>query len=107
MDFQLTGRCAVVTGASGALGTAIARALADEGMYVLGAGRDRNRLAALQESHPDRIATVCCDVTDREALADLPARAHRRFGRLDVVVNNAGIQTRGAFEQQSQSDWDE
>jgi 2-deoxy-D-gluconate 3-dehydrogenase len=107
MDFQLTGRCAMVTGASGALGAAIARAFADEGMYVLGAGRDRNRLAALEEFHPDRIATVCCDVTDREALAGLPAGAHRRFGRLDVVVNNAGIQTRGAFEEQPQRDWDE
>jgi 2-deoxy-D-gluconate 3-dehydrogenase len=107
MDFHLSDRSAIVTGASGALGGAIAVALADEGAYVLGVGRNRERLERL-EAHPSgRVKTLRCDVRDHEALARIPGEAARRLGSLDIIVNNAGVITRGPFHEQAQSVWDE
>lgn len=87
--FSLTGRVAVVTGASSGLGLGFARALAGAGATVYAAARRLDRLEALSAEIP-AIVPVRCDVTDdgdRRALVD---RCFSEFGRLDVVINNAG-----------------
>lgn len=87
--FSLTGRVAVVTGASSGLGLGFARALAAAGATVYAAARRLDRLEALSAEMPT-IVPVQCDVTDdsdRRALVD---RCFDEFGRLDVVINNAG-----------------
>ncbi|MBY4275340.1 SDR family oxidoreductase [Rhodococcus fascians] len=87
--FSLTGRVAVVTGASSGLGLGFARALAAAGATVYAAARRLDRLEALSAEIP-AIVPVRCDVTDdsdRRALVD---RCFDEHGRLDVVINNAG-----------------
>jgi 2-dehydro-3-deoxy-D-gluconate 5-dehydrogenase len=103
MDLGLNGRVAIVTGASRGLGRAAALALAGEGMQVLGVARSTDALATLAEERPDAIAVAGCDMRDQEQVATLPAQAIERFGRLDAVVNNAGIAPAATFMEQ---DWD-
>jgi 2-deoxy-D-gluconate 3-dehydrogenase len=107
MDLGLQGRVAVVTGASRGLGRAAAEALAAEGMSVLGAARSVELLAELETAHPGRVATVACDMRDAEQVAGLAQAAVDRFGRLDVVVNNAGIAPAAEFMEQDFDVWSE
>jgi 2-deoxy-D-gluconate 3-dehydrogenase len=106
MDFKLDNRVAIVTAATRGLGRAIAEALVGEGASVLAVGRDPKYLAELDDHPSKRIATVKGDVTDPDLLRSLPSAAISRFGRLDIVVNNAGIMVRGQFVDQTQDIWD-
>jgi 2-deoxy-D-gluconate 3-dehydrogenase len=108
MDFELNDRVAIVTGASRGLGWAAATALAAEGVRVLGAARSTDALEALRELHdPKRIAITTCDMRDQADVESLPAKALEKFGRLDIVVNNAGIAPAERFEDQSVEVWRE
>lgn len=107
MDFDLAGRVAIVTGASRGLGRAAAQALAAEGVSVLAVARSSSDLEALAASQPDRIATVTVDMRSGKEVAELADIAVERFGRLDIVVNNAGIAPAGRFVEQDQEQWDE
>jgi 2-deoxy-D-gluconate 3-dehydrogenase len=107
MDMGLDGRVAIVTGASRGLGRAIAEAYLAEDMRVVVAARSAGDLASLAEADPDRVAPVTCDMADRAAVAALVDAALDRFGRLDVVVNNAGIAPAGAFTDMDVERWDD
>ena len=94
--FQLDGKVAIVTGASSGLGVAFAQGLAEAGAdLVLGARRvDRlAETAALVETTGRRALTAGTDVSDPASCTDLVALAMEEFGRVDVLVNNAGIGT--------------
>lgn len=84
---------AIVTGASSGIGFGCAVKLAEAGMAVLGAGRDRDRLAELESAigDPDRIATLAVDLTADEAPARIVETAVSRWGHIDFLVNNAGV----------------
>lgn len=84
---------AIVTGASSGIGFGCAVTLAEAGMAVLGAGRDRDRLAELERAigDPDRIATLAVDLTADEAPAQIVEAAVSRWGHVDFLVNNAGV----------------
>jgi NAD(P)-dependent dehydrogenase (short-subunit alcohol dehydrogenase family) len=82
---------ALVTGASRGIGKASALALADAGHEVLLVARDPEKLGEVAESRPGRAHAMACDVTDPDAVEALFADIRTRFGRLDVVFNNAGI----------------
>ena len=105
MDLGLTGRTAIVTGASRGLGRAGALALAAEGVNVLGVARSEEELQSLQQENPERIAVAPCDMQDLSAVAELPDAAVERFGRIDIVVNNAGIAPAGTFTEQDDDLW--
>lgn len=107
MDLQLQGKIAIVTGASRGLGRAAAEALVDEGVSVLLVARSADQLEELHRRFPDRTAVCTCDMRDAAAVAALAETAVHTFGRLDIVVNNAGIAPAGRFEEQSQEIWDE
>jgi short-subunit dehydrogenase len=90
---QLTGRTALITGASRGLGVYIARALADEGMNLVLAARTLDNLETLAGELTQggvEALPVATDVTDQKALESLVAAADARFGGIDVLVNNAG-----------------
>lgn len=87
--FDLTGRAAVVTGASSGLGAGFARVLAGAGATVYAAARRLDRLEGLAAEVPG-LVPVPCDVTSAEDRAALVARVLEGSGRLDVLVNNAG-----------------
>jgi 2-deoxy-D-gluconate 3-dehydrogenase len=105
MELGLEGRVAIVTGASRGLGRAAARALVAEGARVLGVARSTEQLAALKEEGGDAVEVITCDMLDLEQVATLPARAIEAFGRLDIVVNNAGLAPAGAFTEQDDALW--
>jgi 2-dehydro-3-deoxy-D-gluconate 5-dehydrogenase len=107
MDFNLNMRAAIVTAATRGLGRAIAEALANEGVFVLAVGRDAKNLSELNNHPSGRISAMKGDITDTALLASLPSEALARFGRLDIIVNNAGIMKRGQFIDQSQELWDQ
>ena len=107
MDLGLEGKVAIVTGASRGLGRAAATALVAEGMRVLAVARNESSLLELAREHRGRVEVAACDVRDREAVHALADRAVRTFGRLDVVVNNAGIAPAGAFIDQDWDRWQE
>lgn len=107
MDLRLAGKVAIVTGASRGLGRAAAEALLGEGASVLLVARSKEPLDELHNRYPDRTAVQPCDMRDMNAVAELADAAVEAFGRLDIVVNNAGIAPAGRFDEQPQEQWDE
>jgi len=107
--FDLTGRVALVTGAARGLGHAMATALAQAGATVVFNGRDRAALdsargALASAGHKTDIGVF--DVTDPAAVAAGIAAIEQSHGRLDIVINNAGIQRRNAVPVFTKEDWD-
>lgn len=84
---------AIVTGASSGIGLGCATKLAEQGMAIVGTGRDRGRLAALEKTvgDPDRVATLAVDLTDDDAPRRIVDLAVDRWGQVDFLVNNAGV----------------
>lgn len=84
---------AIVTGASSGIGLGTAVKLAEQGMAVLGAGRDEARLAELVTAvgDPERVATVAVDLTADDGPATVVEAALSRWGRIDFLINNAGV----------------
>jgi NAD(P)-dependent dehydrogenase (short-subunit alcohol dehydrogenase family) len=88
---RLAGRHALVTGAGRGLGRGIVEAFVAEGARVLALARTAVELAELEKAFPGRVTGAVLDVTDRAQVDGLRALVARRFGRLDVLVNNAGV----------------
>ncbi len=107
IDFELEGKVAIVTGASRGLGRATAQALTAQGARVLAVARSMDKLRDLQLDAPELIQIKQCDMHDVEAIADLPNVALEAFGRLDIVVNNAGIAPAGKFLEQDDQLWND
>lgn len=105
MDLKLSNKVAIVTGASRGIGRAIARALAAEGMKVVLAARSQDQLAALAGSLPTECLVHALDLRAAEAPAELVGAAIRHFGRLDLLVNNAGATRRGDFLTLTDDEW--
>jgi 3-oxoacyl-[acyl-carrier protein] reductase len=106
MDLGITGRACVVTGASRGIGLATARALVAEGARVLLVGRDDGALAEAAEKLTADVATIAADVTDPDAAERIAAKCERRFGGVDVLVNNAGTSWPRPLEELTDAEWD-
>ncbi len=101
MDLKLKDKVAIVTGASRGLGAAAAIALVNEGARVVVTGRSTAELEGLAARYPGRIHAETCDMRDMAAVAALAPKAVEIFGKLDIVVNNAGIAPASAFVDHS------
>jgi NADP-dependent 3-hydroxy acid dehydrogenase YdfG len=109
MGERLEGTVALVTGASSGIGEATARVLASHGAAVAIAARRKDRLDALARDIRDaggRALAVECDVTDQEQAIGLVEETMRELGRLDTVVNNAGVMLLGPAVDAPTTEWD-
>jgi len=93
-----------ITGTSKGFGRVWAEAALARGDRVAATARDVSTLAGLSERYGDNVAALALDVTDKAAVGDAIGEAHARFGRLDVVVNNAGYGLFGTIEEVSESE---
>jgi NAD(P)-dependent dehydrogenase (short-subunit alcohol dehydrogenase family) len=107
MAGNLEGKVAIVTGASRGIGAEIAEELAREGASVMLAARTGDQLKTRARAIGDRAAVHAADLRERGAPAALAAATVARFGRIDIVVANAGATKRGDFLELSDADWDD
>jgi len=103
--FDLTGKCALVTGASGGIGGAIATALQGAGATVALSGTREEPLKTLAAELGDRAHVLPCNLSDAEAVDALPKQAIEAMGALDILVNNAGITRDQLFMRMSDDEW--
>ena len=104
--FDLTGKTALVTGASGGIGEAIARALHAQGATVVLHGTRAEKLEALQKDLGARAFALAVDLSDRDAVAGLVDAASALAGPISILVNNAGITRDGLLMRMKDDDWD-
>ena len=102
---DLTGKVAVITGASSGIGEATARLLVAEGVRVVLVARRRERIDALAAELGDAALSLVADVADATAVAALFASVERRFGGLDLLFNNAGLGVNARFDASDPADW--
>jgi 3-oxoacyl-[acyl-carrier protein] reductase len=104
--FDLSGKRALVTGASGGLGGAIAKALHAQGATVGLSGTRRAALDALATELGERCQAFPCDLADGEAVAKLVPDVEAAIGEIDILINNAGLTRDNLFVRLSDEDWD-
>ncbi len=102
---DLTGKVAVITGASSGIGEATARLLVAEGVRVVLVARRRERIDALVAELGDAAIALTADVGDADAVASVFAEVEQRFGGLDLLFNNAGLGVNARFEDSDPADW--
>jgi gluconate 5-dehydrogenase len=95
--FSLRGKTAIVTGASYGLGVTFSEALADAGANVVLAARSKERLDKVAATIGGAALAIACDVSQPDQVASLLAAGWEKFGRVDIVVNNAGIAAEGGI----------
>lgn len=104
--FDLTGKTALVTGASGGIGAEIARALHARGAVVALSGTRQEALSALAAKLGERVHVLAADLSQPEEAARLITEAETAMGRVDILVNNAGLTKDGLVLRMSDADWD-
>jgi 3-oxoacyl-[acyl-carrier protein] reductase len=104
--FDLSGKKALVTGATGGIGGAIARALHAQGATVALSGTRRPALDALASALGERVHVVEADLADRDSVEGLVPAAEAAMGGLDILVNNAGITRDNLFLRMKDEEWD-
>jgi 3-oxoacyl-[acyl-carrier protein] reductase len=104
--FDLKGKIALVTGASGGIGSAIAQALHAQGATVGLSGTREEALKAVQAELGDRAFVLPCNLSDDDSLDQLPKQADEAMGGLDILVNNAGLTRDNLAMRLKDDDWD-
>jgi 3-oxoacyl-[acyl-carrier protein] reductase len=105
--FDLTGKKALVTGASGGIGEAIARMLHRQGAAVAISGTRRDALEALAADLAERAHVLPCNLAVNEEVETLVPRAEEVLGQIDILINNAGVTRDNLFVRLRDEDWDQ
>jgi 3-oxoacyl-[acyl-carrier protein] reductase len=105
--FTLTGRGALVTGATGGIGGAIARMLHRAGATVAISGTKVDRLEVLAAELKERVHVVPCNLADRGSVQKLAGESEAKLGTLDILVNNAGMTKDNLFMRMKDEEWDQ
>ena len=105
--FSLAGKGALVTGATGGIGEAVARVLHRAGANVAISGTKVDRLEALAADLKERVHIVPCNLSDRAAVQKLAGEAEAKVGTLDILVNNAGMTKDNLFMRMKDEEWDQ
>jgi 3-oxoacyl-[acyl-carrier protein] reductase len=107
MMFGLTGKAALITGATGGIGEAIARALHAQGARVGISGRNVDKLNALAADLGERVFVVPADLGNPEAVEALVIEAEKALGQIDILVNNAGLTRDNLSMRMKDEEWNE
>lgn len=105
--FDLSGMTALVTGASGGIGSAIAQALAGQGARLAVSGSNAEKLEAFRGSLGGDHVALACDLSDGAAVDALVPRAVEALGQIDILVNNAGVTRDNLAMRMKDEEWDE
>ncbi len=108
--FDLTGMTALVTGASGGIGSSIARSLASQGARLALSGSNGDKLRAFRDQLNEEVGgdhvEITCDLSNPDSVEQLVPAAIDTLGKLDILVNNAGITRDGLMMRMKDDDWD-
>ena len=108
--FDLKGQVALVTGCSGGLGVQMAKALASQGCNIVAIARRMDKLEAvcaeIEKEFGVETLPLQCDITDTDNVNDVVAKAVAKFGRIDILINNAGICAYAFADEMLESEWD-
>ncbi|MCE7997569.1 MAG: 3-oxoacyl-[acyl-carrier-protein] reductase [Rhodobiaceae bacterium] len=105
--FDLTGKTALVTGASGGIGSAVAKTLHAQGATVALSGTRVEALEAVASDLGDRAHILPCNLSDSAAVDALPKQAEEAMGQLDILVNNAGVTKDNIFMRMKDDEWND
>lgn len=105
--FNLTGKTALVTGATGGIGEAIARALHAQGATIGISGRNTDKLDALAADLKERVHVLTADLSDLAAIDQLVSDAEAAMGQIDILVNNAGLTRDNLSMRMKDEEWNE
>ena len=105
--FDLSGKSALVTGASGGIGAATARALHGQGAAVALSGTREDVLQALKDELGDRAHVCVCNLSDAEAVGALIGQAEEAMGAVDILVNNAGLTRDNIAMRMKDEEWEQ
>jgi 3-oxoacyl-[acyl-carrier protein] reductase len=105
--FDLTGKRALVTGATGGIGEAVARALHAQGASVAISGTRAEKLEALASDLKERVFVTPCNLSDLDAVDALPKQANEAMGGVDIVVSNAGVTRDNLMMMMKPDAWDD
>tara|TARA_R110002124_G_scaffold129483_1_gene290935 strand:- start:235771 stop:236508 length:738 start_codon:yes stop_codon:yes gene_type:complete len=105
--FDLSGKTALVTGATGGIGASIARALHSQGAVIAISGRNGDKLSALASELGERVHVLPADLGAADGPVTLAKAATEILGHVDILVNNAGLTRDGLSMRMSESDWNE
>ena len=101
--FNLSGKKALVTGATGGIGEAIAASLKAAGATVTVSGTNPDKLSALAANYK----TIACNLSDSASVQELPKKAEEVMGGLDILINNAGITRDNIFMRMKDEEWED
>jgi 3-oxoacyl-[acyl-carrier protein] reductase len=104
--FDLTGKTALITGATGGIGGSIARALHAQGATVAISGTRQEALSALAGELGDRVHMITANLSDRDSVEALVPAAEAAMGQLDILVNNAGVTRDNLFLRMKDEEWE-
>ena len=105
--FNLEGRKALITGASGGIGKEIAKVLIEHNAEVCISGRNIEELNALKESLGKKCFIVACDLSKKEEIVELVKKSDDLLGHIDILINNAGITKDNIFLRMSENEWED
>ena len=104
--FNLNGKIALVTGATGGIGQSIVKTLANQGAKVIMVGRNEEKLQNLKQELSDKVYQLICDFNDDSQINSLIENAEKQFGNIDILVCNAGITKDNLALRIKDEDWD-
>ena len=105
--FDLEGKKALITGASGGIGKEIANVLIKHNAQVCISGRNLDELNALKELLGDKCHVVTCDLSKKDEIIELINKTDELLGHIDILINNAGITKDNIFLRMSESEWED
>ena len=107
MLFDLEGKKALITGASGGIGKEIAKVLIEHNAEVCISGRNLEELNALKKSLGEKCYVVACDLSKKDEITELIKKTDEFLGHIDILINNAGITKDNIFLRMSENEWED